>query len=80
MTLAKVRNTHGTYLRNVTWLRSEEEKGFEKNKEIKKERIAQLNVFFQGRLNLMAADIQQEAYLPNQHLKACASYRAEWQI
>lgn len=36
--------------------------------------IAQLNVSFQGRLTMMAADIQPDAYLPNHHhWKASAS-------
>lgn len=80
MTLGKVRNAHGTYLlsslvwNSITWLRSKEKIGFEKNI------IAQLNVFFQGRRNVMAADIQRVAYLPNQHLKACASYSGKRQI
>lgn len=61
---------------HVTWLRSEEKTLHRKQvlkKQVLKKKIAQLNVSFQGRLNMMAADIQPGAYLPNQYLKASAS-------
>lgn len=73
----RVRNGHGSHLLPASGARSRyvaafwggnttQKTGFEKV-------IAQLNVSFQGRLNMMAADIQPGAYLPNQYLKASAS-------